>query len=225
MYHSGTITHWNQKKGFGFIKPDKSGRDIFMHITAIKQREYVPETGQKVRYSLGKDQDGRVRAVNVFFPSIPAVQKTSVRKPKGRTKVKRNRFLITTAIVFLLAVIIASLLGYLSSLIAFLYCLMSLITFFIYRIDKQAAQLDIWRTKEATLQSLSLFGGWPGALAGQQIFKHKSKKIKFQLVFYFTVICNCAAFTWFFTELGNSIMWFVDEKVFDALSKLTQNLK
>ena len=37
MAQSGTIKFFNADKGYGFIKPNDGGRDIFVHITAVEQ--------------------------------------------------------------------------------------------------------------------------------------------------------------------------------------------
>ena len=57
--------------------------------------------------------------------------------------------------------------------------LMSLITFACYGWDKRAARLEGLRISENRLHTLSLLGGWPGALIGRQIFRHKTQKTWF----------------------------------------------
>ncbi|KAF2467410.1 DUF1294-domain-containing protein [Lindgomyces ingoldianus] len=72
--------------------------------------------------------------------------------------------------------------GYVS---AILYtCVMSVATFLLYGYDKMQARNLEWRVKEATLHTMALLGGWPGALVGQLYFQHKTKKTSFQLVFW-----------------------------------------
>jgi uncharacterized membrane protein YsdA (DUF1294 family) len=56
-----------------------------------------------------------------------------------------------------------------------------------------AADKDHWRTKESTLHRFGLIGGWPGALLAQRVFRHKSRKREFQIVFWATIVLNCVA--------------------------------
>lgn len=67
---------------------------------------------------------------------------------------------------------------------ALAYPLVSLFSFCQYGMDKQAAQKGRWRTPENTLHIAELLGGWPGALVAQQVFRHKTRKVSFQLVFW-----------------------------------------
>jgi len=43
------------------------------------------------------------------------------------------------------------------------------------------------------LHLLSLLGGWPGALIGQGLFRHKTSKQSFQFMFWLTVAINIGA--------------------------------
>jgi uncharacterized membrane protein YsdA (DUF1294 family) len=69
----------------------------------------------------------------------------------------------------------------------------SLVAFVTYGVDKDAAQRGARRVPENTLHMLALLGGWPGAFAAQQMFRHKTRKLSFQIVFWFTVALNCTA--------------------------------
>jgi len=60
---TGTVKWFNADKGFGFIAPDEGGKDVFVHITAL--REAGLETlrdDQKVSYELQAGRDGRSSA-------------------------------------------------------------------------------------------------------------------------------------------------------------------
>lgn len=63
---NGTVKWFNEKKGFGFIVPDTGGNDVFVHISALKgsNLDEVKE-GQKVKYDLAPDRQGRMTAVNL----------------------------------------------------------------------------------------------------------------------------------------------------------------
>ncbi len=69
-------------------------------------------------------------------------------------------------------------------------------TLIAYRLDKMAAKLSHRRTPEKTLHLLALIGGWPGAIIGQKLFRHKSKKLSFQVIFWASIILNCATLAW-----------------------------
>lgn len=48
------------------------------------------------------------------------------------------------------------------------------------------------RPNEGTLILLGLLCGWPGGMAAQQVFRHKTKKQPFRAVFWVSVITNVA---------------------------------
>jgi len=56
-------------------------------------------------------------------------------------------------------------------------------TFLFYAYDKRQASKNGWRVPEAVLHILALLGGSPGALAGQMVFRHKTRKLRFKAVF------------------------------------------
>ena len=73
-----------------------------------------------------------------------------------------------------------------------LYSLLSILTFVVYGFDKLAARHGGKRVRERTLHLLALCGGWPGALAGQQLFRHKTRNRTFQVDFWLIVLLNIA---------------------------------
>lgn len=66
----------------------------------------------------------------------------------------------------------------------------NVMTLVFYRLDKRAAQRERRRFPEATLLLFGLVGGWPGAICGQRIFRHKTQKQPFRTYFYFSVLLN-----------------------------------
>lgn len=63
----------------------------------------------------------------------------------------------------------------------------SAIVFVLYGIDKRRAIKNQPRISERTLHIFSMLGGWPGAHLAQRLFRHKTLKISFRLVFWLTV--------------------------------------
>ncbi len=76
------------------------------------------------------------------------------------------------------------------------YALMSVLSFSLYGLDKRASVRGGWRTPEARLHLVELLGGWPGALLAQRVFRHKTRKTSFQVVFYLAVAANLGALGW-----------------------------
>lgn len=62
--------------------------------------------------------------------------------------------------------------------------------FFLYWSDKRKAQTDRWRTPENILHAVELAGGWPGALIAQQVFRHKTRKVSYQVLFWVIVLLH-----------------------------------
>ena len=62
----GTVKWFNPTKGFGFIQPEGGAKDVFVHISAIERSGLDGlNEGQKVKFDLEEDRQGRVSAVNL----------------------------------------------------------------------------------------------------------------------------------------------------------------
>ena len=72
------------------------------------------------------------------------------------------------------------------------FLLTSVLTLLIYGGDKMAAGKAWRRVPEFTLLAFGFVGGWPGAILGQQLFRHKTQKQPFKTWFVITVILNIA---------------------------------
>ena len=60
---TGTVKWFNAEKGFGFIAPDEGGKDVFVHITALREAGLESlQDDQKVEYELQSGRDGRSSA-------------------------------------------------------------------------------------------------------------------------------------------------------------------
>lgn len=62
----GTVKWFNATKGYGFIKPDGSGLDVFVHISAVEKAGYTGlAEGAKISYELVTGRNGKVSAENL----------------------------------------------------------------------------------------------------------------------------------------------------------------
>lgn len=64
---SGEVKWFNPTKGFGFIKPEGGGQDIFVHISAVEQAGLSGlNEGQRVNFDLEQDRrSGKTSATNL----------------------------------------------------------------------------------------------------------------------------------------------------------------
>ncbi len=63
----GEIKWFNNKKGYGFIRPEQSDKDIFVHITALEKSGIRNVSdGQKVSFEIINDR-GKQAAGNIHL--------------------------------------------------------------------------------------------------------------------------------------------------------------
>ena len=66
---TGTVKFFDSTKGFGFIKPDNGGTDVFVHISAVERsglRTIVE--GQKLSFEIVKNERSGKSAAENFRP-------------------------------------------------------------------------------------------------------------------------------------------------------------
>lgn len=63
----GAVKFYKAEKGYGFIKPDGGGADIFVHISAVEQAGLPGLTeGQRIGFDVEPDKKGKgPKAVNL----------------------------------------------------------------------------------------------------------------------------------------------------------------
>ncbi len=69
MAQTGVVKFFNGERGYGFVKPDDGGRDVFVHITAVEQAGLKSlNEGQKISFDVEPDKKGKgPKAVNLVI--------------------------------------------------------------------------------------------------------------------------------------------------------------
>jgi CspA family cold shock protein len=62
---TGKVKMFNEQRGFGFIRPDDGGADIFFHVSALREGDEITE-GKVVSFETGPDpKTGKIKAISV----------------------------------------------------------------------------------------------------------------------------------------------------------------
>lgn len=188
MRLKGKLINWNADKAFGFVAPNGGGDHVFIHRSALSNRNRTPIINDIITFSISKDKQGRYCADEATFSGekLKKIQAKNV-----------SKFSIYLSAIFLALITVAYFLDHIPQKLVLVYFGLSFITFLAYASDKSKAQRGAWRTPESTLHMLSLIGGWPGAAIAQQVLRHKSQKKEFRVSFWITVIANTGALVWF----------------------------
>jgi uncharacterized membrane protein YsdA (DUF1294 family)/cold shock CspA family protein len=194
MRYKGRIKSWKDDKGFGFITPNDGGTDVFIHAKSLVYGKRRPVGNDVVTYEVTLDSKGRRQSRAVLFAGESMPRTASGGSTSGSSLVAGS---------FLAAVVILAGLGKLPILLAGLYCSGSVLAFLMYAMDKSAAKHNSWRTSESALLLVGLVGGWPGALIGQKLLRHKNRKTSFLSAFWGTVVLNCVAAGWALSSAGS----------------------
>lgn len=69
----GSIVTYFEEKGFGFLRPEAGGRDVFFHISRLVEAQAADLTpGTRVIFELGMDRTGKMAASMVRLAPPPA---------------------------------------------------------------------------------------------------------------------------------------------------------
>jgi CspA family cold shock protein len=98
----GALKTWKEDRGFGFISPDNGGKDIFIHISALKGMSRRPVTGDVIYYQVAKDNGGKFKAVNAHIEGV------AIRDDKAGFLHANKRILAVALGILVVAVAVAA---------------------------------------------------------------------------------------------------------------------
>lgn len=195
----GRVSHWDAAKGLGFVVPDAGGERLVLRRADLQGRLQArgnPEVGEPVRYT---SRDGQARAVHSLRPSAPPPGRPVV-VPRRSAGPNSARLLVIPAFGLLLGAL--QMTWPLPRIVPTLYGALSMALFIVYGLDKWAAKRGGARVAETSLHLIALMGGWPGALLGQQVFRHKTAKPAFLRWTWAMAAFNLLALVWIVTPAG-----------------------
>lgn len=97
--YRGILTKWNDDRGFGFIKPDAGTREVFLHISALKEAGRRPRVGDAIYYELTTEADGKIRA------SKASIEGVASRPAPKKLKTKSYKLMHTAIAVAVMGII------------------------------------------------------------------------------------------------------------------------
>lgn len=210
MQLTGTVVFWRDDKGFGFVVCDQDQQKYFFHIRDQAAGNARPAKGDVLHFQLGNDKQNRPIALN-WHLAQQAVQVTTVNTTSVYSDathiMQASQFALFFRIAFFLAVIVALLFGQLLYVLPLLYIEASLMTYWLYKTDKDAAIARHGnRLAEESLQLFALIGGWPGAYVAQQQLAHKRSKLSFRREFGFVILGNTLLVLWLLSPWGQQFL-------------------
>ena len=86
MRTHGTLTRWNDDRGFGFIQPSVGTQELFVHVSAFPRDGVRPRIGETISFEIVPRDDGGTQAVRVTRPGGrgAATPPRRMRARKGR---------------------------------------------------------------------------------------------------------------------------------------------
>lgn len=190
----GTLTSWDDDRGYGFLTPVSGRGRAFVHITAFSRGSARPRVGDAFSYEVDRHGDRGPAAVRV----APVGGRWSAPRARAPRPTRGGQVGLVVGLVLVVAIVVAvatltrvgGRAAAVDDALPWLIggaLVLSAATAVVYAVDKSASRHGRRRVPERVLLLLGLVGGWPGALVAQQLLRHKTSKRSFQVALWATV--------------------------------------
>lgn len=187
IYH-GNIVYWNDQKGYGFIATGEDEPNTFFHISTFLSADQRPQKGDAVSFTRQSEGE-KPSAERVVLRD----NENTLTEPPETDKPAEKPFKAEGIIYILADISFFILLASANITIALTCAIISVLTVALYSYDKHAAIFERQRIPEASLHLAALLGGWPGALIARPLLRHKTRKTRFILFFWMSIVVNISA--------------------------------
>jgi cold shock CspA family protein len=84
MRIEGTLSKWNDDRGFGFITPTQGGSEVFAHVSAFPRDGQRPRIDEHLTFEIEIGKDGKKQARNILCPTRPTEKPYRLSEPVRR---------------------------------------------------------------------------------------------------------------------------------------------
>lgn len=116
MRFEGELVAWNEEAGYGSIRPEHGGDEVFVGLRAFPMDGDIPQLGEALSFEIVTGRDGRKQAANVHrvavsrYDSAYAPLRNSVGAKRYRSARRRRRLAWAAAAVLLVVAGVAGVL-------------------------------------------------------------------------------------------------------------------
>ncbi len=102
--YRGRLERWNDDKGFGFVRSENASKDVFIHISALKNMSRRPVVGDVISFRVETGGNGKSRAVNAAIAGVPIIRPRSA-NTYGKRKTGRSFSLSALILLVVIGVV------------------------------------------------------------------------------------------------------------------------